>query len=276
MEGPESVIFEETVEGGLLTQVAYLRFASLIGAVTLDANGLINDFPAGHHITFGKFSCSSSQDDTFNAEVILIWHSNPAYTSIPYAHFITEARYNGARVVTIAPDYSASAVISDQYVPIKAGTDAAFALAMCQVMVEENLFDRDFVLSQTDLPLLVKSESRRFLRGNDIDDDSPEDQFYWWDTGSDALVEAPRDTLDLEDLSPALEGEWTVRQLDGEQVKVTTVWELMKLRLQDYTPELAEPICGVNADEIRQLARLIASKRAKIVEGFNTPKYIPR
>ncbi|MBQ76570.1 MAG: hypothetical protein CMQ20_16315 [Gammaproteobacteria bacterium] len=273
MEGPESVVFEETVEGGLLTQAAYLRFASLIGAVTLDAQGLINDFPAGHHITFGKFSCASSQDDTFNAEVILIWHSNPAYTSIPYAHFITEARYNGSSVVTIAPDYSASAVISDQYLPIKAGTDAAFALAMCQVMVEENIFNRDFVISQTDLPLLVNTSTRRFLRGNDLDEDSPEDQFYWWDTDSDAMVEAPRVSLQVEGVSPALEGTWTVKILDGSEIEVTTVWELMKTRLQDYTPELAEPICGVNPDSIRQLARQIAEKRTKIVEGFNTPKY---
>ena len=54
LEGPESIVFEETVEGGLLTQAPYLRFAGIIGAVTLDANGLINDFPAGHHITFGQ------------------------------------------------------------------------------------------------------------------------------------------------------------------------------------------------------------------------------
>ncbi|MBE0611160.1 MAG: molybdopterin-dependent oxidoreductase, partial [Dehalococcoidia bacterium] len=101
-EGPESIVFEETVEGGLLTQAAYLRFAGLLGATTLDANGLINDFPAGHHITFGKFSCASSVDDTFHSELILIWHSNPSYTSIPYAHFITEARYHGSQVVCIA------------------------------------------------------------------------------------------------------------------------------------------------------------------------------
>lgn len=273
MEGPESVVFEETVEGGLLTQAPYLRFAGLIGAVTLDANGLINDFPAGHHITFGKFSCASSQDDTFNGEILLIWHSNPVYTSIPYAHFITEARYNGARVVTIAPDYSASAVIADQYVPIKAGTDAAFALAMCQVIVEEGLTNLDFVTSQTDMPLLVNAETKRFIRGNDIDEESPEDQFYWWDTATDALVKAPRDTLNTGEYKPALEGSWTQKLLDGSEVKVTTVWELMRVRLQDYTPEKAKEMCDVHPEVIRNLARSIATKRTKILEGFNTSKY---
>ena len=271
MEGPESVVFEETVEGGLLTQAAYLKFASLIGAVTLDANGLINDFPSGHHITFGKFSCASSQDDTFNAEVILIWHSNPVYTAIPYAHFITEARYNGATVVTIAPDYSASAVISDEYVPIKAGTDAALILSMCQVIISEGLMDEAFVKSQTDLPLLVNAETRRFIRGNDVDEKSPEDQFYWWH--EDALVPAPRDTLKLGDVDPALTGTFTVPGRDGESINATTVFELLLSRLEDYEPEKASAMCGVHPDTIRSLARLVAGKRTKVMEGFNTAKY---
>ncbi len=273
IEGPESIVFEETVEGGLLTQAAYLRFASLLGAVTLDANGLINDFPAGHHITFGKFACASSQDDTFQSELILIWHANPAYTAIPYAHFITEARYNGSMVVTIAPDYSASAVISDQHVPIQPGTDAALALAMCQVIVTEELADLDFVRSQTDLPLLVNKETRRFIRGSDIDQEAREDQFYWWDKRTDQLLAAPRNTLKLDGAEPVLEGEWQLPLLDGANVQVTTVWQLMCERLTDYSPEQASEICGVNANVIRNLARSIAAKRSKILEGFNAAKY---
>lgn len=273
LEGPESVVFEETVEGGLLTQAPYLRFAGQIGAVTLDANGLINDFPAGHHITFGKFSCASSQDDTFNAGVILIWHSNPAYTSIPYAHFITEARYNGSTVVTVAPDYSASAVISDHYLPIKAGTDAAFALAMCQVIVEEGLMHEDFVKSQTDLPLLVNKSTRRFIRGNDVDEHAPEDQFYWWDEAAGSMTPAPRDTLDVGNKQPALTGSWQIETRNHDSVEATTVFELIQNRLADYTPEKATEICGVHPESIRHLARMIAAKPTKVMEGFNTPKY---
>jgi len=273
MEGPESVVFEETVEGGLLTQLAYLRFAGLIGAVTLDANGLINDFPAGHHITFGKFSCASSQDDTFNSELILIWHSNPVYTSIPYAHFITEARYNGSEVVTIAPDYSASAVISDQFMPVRAGTDAALALSMCKVIIDEGLVNEAFIKSQTDLPLLVNAETRRFIRGSDMDESAPEDQFYWWDATADSLTPAPRDTLLLGDSNPVLTGTFDLKGRDYEDIRATTVFELMLDQLADYEPEQASEICGVHPDSIRELARLVAANRTKIVEGFNTAKY---
>lgn len=272
-EGPESIVFEETVEGGLLTQAPYLRFAGLLGAVTLDANGLINDFPAGHHITFGKFSCASSVDDTFHAELVLIWHSNPSYTAIPYAHYISEARYHGSHVVLIAPDYSPSGLLAETFVPIKAATDAAFALSMCQVILEEGLENTEFIRTQTDLPLLVRADTRRFLRGSEVEAGEREDQFYWWDEAAQAVVQAPRGTLELEDVVPALSGHYQVTLADGSVVDAVPVAELLREHLQQYKPELATEICGVNPEVIRSLAREAAVKRTKILEGFNAPKY---
>ena len=272
LEGPESIVFEETVEGGLLTQAPFLRFAGLLGAVTLDANGLVNDFPVGQHITFGKFSSMSSVDDYFHADVILCWHSNPGYTWIPYHHYLTGARYRGAKVVAIAPDYNASAPSSDLFVPVQPGTDAALALAMCRVVLEEDLLDRPFVASQTDLPLLVRTDDGRFLRGPDVIEGDIEDRFFHWD-GANGLQPADRASLLLGDADPQLEGRWTVTTVTGEEVEVTTVFEFLRARLADYSPEAAAEICGVHADTIRHLARLVAGGRTKILEGFNTPKY---
>ncbi|MFN8104052.1 MAG: molybdopterin-dependent oxidoreductase [Acidimicrobiia bacterium] len=272
LEGPESIVFEETVEGGLLTQAPLTRFAGLLGAVTLDAQGLVNDFPVGHHMTFGKFSCASTVDDTFHSGLVFVWHSNPAYTSIPYFHYIAEARYSGATVVTVAPDYSASAALSDIYAPIVPGSDAAFALAMCRVVVDEDLADWDFVRSQTDLPLLVVAETGRFLRGADVEAGGLEDRFYVWDEAS-GLTAASRSTLELGDTVPAMEGTWEATLFDGSTVEVTTVFGLLRGRLDDYTPEAASEICGVAPGTIRELARLAASRPTKVLEGFNACKY---
>lgn len=271
IEGPESVIFEETVEGGLLTQAPFLRFAGLIGAITLDANGLVNDFPVGQHMTFGKFSGASSVDDTFHTEVLLLWHSNPGYTWIPYHHYITEARYRGAKVVAIAPDVNAASVAADTFVPIQPGTDAALALSMCKVIIEEGLLDEGFVRSQTDLPLLVDKESGRFLRESEVTGDGLEDQFYHWT--DDGLTPASRASLFIEGPEPALRGSWSTTLSDGTEVELTTVWEMLLARLEDYTPEAASEMCGVNPEVIRSLARDVAGGRTKILEGFNTPKY---
>lgn len=272
LEGPEAIICEETVEGGLLTQAPLNRFASLIGAVTLDANGLVNDFPTGHHITFGKFSCASSQDDTFHADVLLLWHSNPGYTWIPYFHYIAEARYKGATVIAISPDYTSSAAHADLHVPVTPGTDAALALAMCQVIIEEGLADWDFARSQTDLPLLVRTDNFRYLRQTDVTAGGLDDQFFYWDT-KEGLSQASRASLTLDGSEPELEGRFTVELDDGTTVEVTTVFELMRERLTHYSPEKASPICGVAPDVMRTLARQVARGRTKILEGFNACKY---
>ncbi len=270
-DGPESIVFEESVEGGLMSQAPFLRLAGLLGAITLDANGLVNDLPTGQHITFGKFSCASTVDDTFHGELLLVWHSNPAYTSIPYHHFVTEARYRGATVVAIAPDVNASAVLSDLHVPVRPGSDAALALAMCQVIVTEELMDRSFVATQTDLPLVVVADTGRFLRASDLTTGGLDDQFYLMGAGG-TLQAAPRGTLDLGTFTPELTGRWTVETLQGS-VEVTTVFTLLTERLESYTPEAATSACGVNPEVIRHLARLAASRRTKILEGFNGPKY---
>ncbi len=270
--GPESIVFEESVEGGLLSQSAFLRFASQIGAITLDAQGLVNDLPIGHHITFGKFSCASTVDDTFKSDLLLLWHSNPAYTSIPYHHFITEARYRGAQVVTVAPDYSASAVNSDLYVPVTPGTDAALALSICQVMISENIFNRDFISEQTDLSLLIRLDNNRFLRERDIKKGGGEETFYFLDQ-NDVLTEVSKKTLELNGVVPKLEGTADVTLADGIVITVTPVFAVLKNFLEEYEPEKASQICGVSPKVIRHLATLIASKKTKILEGFNAAKY---
>ncbi len=271
-DGPESVVFEESVEGGLLAQAPFLRLASLLGAVTLDANGLVNDLPTGQHLTFGKFSCASTVDDTFLADVLLLWHSNPAYTSIPYHHFISEARYRGARVVAIAPDYNASAVGSDLYVPVRPGTDAALALSMCRVLLDEDLWDRSFVTTQTDMAFLVRNDTGRYLRQRDLERGGGEETFYLWDRQT-GLVQAPRASLDLGAIDPLLSGTFTVELADGSSVEVAPLMDRLRLHLEGYAPEDASAVCGVSASTIRTLARMVAGGKSKILEGFNGPKY---
>ncbi|NQU08591.1 MAG: molybdopterin-dependent oxidoreductase, partial [Candidatus Abyssubacteria bacterium] len=116
-EGPESIIFEPGPgNGGWIHLLAGFRFFSGIGATELDVNSTIGDFNKGVYETFGKFQFCESCDAWFFGKLILIWHMNPVYTRIPSYHFISEARYNGSEVVTIAPDYSPSAVHADEWI----------------------------------------------------------------------------------------------------------------------------------------------------------------
>jgi DMSO reductase family type II enzyme molybdopterin subunit len=271
--GPEAIFHETTpAQGGLLAVVACGRLFNLLGGIALDLEGVINDFNVGMYLTYGKFNVSSV-DDWFHSDLILIWHMNPVYTRIPYYHYVAEARYKGAEVVTIAPDFSPSAVHADAYVPVKPGSDAALALGMCQVVVEEGLYDRRFVQEQTDLPLLVRSDSGRFLRASDLRPEGRDDQFYFFDAGSARMAEAPRGTLALGGVDPALEGAYKTRLADGREVEVRPVFAVLREKLGDYTPERASEHCGTGPEVIRSLARKVASGRTNILMGFNSCKY---
>ncbi|MCZ7630238.1 MAG: molybdopterin-dependent oxidoreductase [Microthrixaceae bacterium] len=214
------------------------------------------------------FDPVSSIDDWFHSGVFLIWFGNPAYTRIPHYHFITEARYRGCEVWTIAPDVSPSATNADGHLPVRPGTDAALALAMCQVVIEEGLVHTRFVQEQTDLPLLVDPATNRYLRQSDLVEGGDEEQLYAWDSVSGTAVEAPKGNLRWGGVDPALEGTFTVETLSGPR-EVTTVFALVRSRLQDYTPEKAAGICDIDADAIRRLARLIAAKPTNILGSLN-------
>ncbi len=272
--GPESIIDEGTPgEGGLLSSFPFGRLIEMIGGLRTDVNAVINDFSAGIYMTFGKFDPASSIDDMFHAEFVMYTHMNPVYTQIPAFHYTTEARYKGAEVVLVAPDCSPSHVHADYYVPIKPGADAALGLAMAQVIIAEGLHHAQFVKEQTDLPLLVRLDNRRFLCQADLAEGGRDDQFYFWDARSGALAEASRSTLALDGVDPALDGSYPAVLHDGRRVDVVPAFELLKERLIDYTPEKAEAMCGVNPEVVRTLARKIAAKRGTIFCGGTSFKY---
>ncbi len=291
--GPEAIVREGTPEVAAVMPTD--RFFNVIGGRTLDLHPSFNDFSIGLHETFGKWNPASSADDWFHAELILIWHMNPAFTRIPFYHFMLEARYKGAEIVSISPDLNASHMHSDYHVPIAPGADAALALAMVQVILEENLVNETFVSEQTDLPCLVRLDTKRFLRETDLransskdtqgidsavneaDDrhnDKPrEDQLYHWDINS-GLVKADRGNLLLHGKTVALKGTFEVLLADGSTVKVSPVMELLRTHLdKNYTPEEQQEITGINPEVVRTIARKAASKRTDIMLGWNSCKY---
>ena len=81
-------------------------------------------------------------------------------TRTPDAHFFTEARYRGARVAAVAPDYAEYVKFADTWLPARAGTDAALALAMTHVIVREFYIDRRPPISP-DMPNSIRTSRLR-------------------------------------------------------------------------------------------------------------------
>jgi DMSO reductase family type II enzyme molybdopterin subunit len=268
--GPQSVVMEMSPE--LAASTPGSRFMGTLGGTNFDVDGTINDFVTGLQQTFGKFSLSPSIDDGFHSEFSLVFHSNPAHTMIPMFHYWTEARYRGKELALVSPDVSPSHVHADYHVPIRHGTDAALALAMCQVIVSEGLMDHDFVASQTDLSLLVRTDTGEFLRPCHLEEGGRDDRFFQAHPREGVRPADPA-SLFL-DFEPLLEVKIEVETLDAGRVQVEPLFARLARMLEaNYTPEQAGAICEVHPDTIRLLARKVASKRTRITVGMSAAKY---
>jgi complex iron-sulfur molybdoenzyme family reductase subunit alpha len=224
----------------------------------------------------------------FIAKYIILWGANTNTTRLPDAHFITEAALNGTKVVSIAPDYNSTATKSDVWIHLKPGTDAALALGMAHTIIKEKLYDAAYIKEQTDMPFLVRTDTKRFLRESDMVEGGKDTKFYSWDIKTKKPVPMkgcwgeepptkppieppflgrntltfPKGYLELGELDPALEGTFNVKTRDGKTVMVRPVFYIYKEKImKDYTPEKVSKITGVNAQVITQVAREYANAK---------------
>jgi anaerobic selenocysteine-containing dehydrogenase len=102
------------------------------------------------HVTMGGMFINMFSD-LEHAELIAVWGANPATDCPPLDYKrIIEATQRGAELVVIDPRRTLTAKIDGaQWIPIRPGTDGALALALCQVLIEEELYDEAFVRDWT-------------------------------------------------------------------------------------------------------------------------------
>ncbi|MFQ9181324.1 MAG: molybdopterin-dependent oxidoreductase [Eggerthella lenta] len=202
--------------------------------------------------------------DWVNSKLVLNVGSNFLESSLPNVRLFFEAKEADTRMVTVDPHFSTTAGKSDQWVPITPGTDAAFFLGMASVILDEQLYDEDFVLNHTSLPFLVDVATGKLVRDHAEDPDAEEPEtgeqnpFFVWDTATNAKA-----VYDVAAVKPALEGTFDV---DG--ASCTTVFSLLKQKQVEYTPEWAESVSGVPAATICQLAREYAEGPACLALGW--------
>ena len=119
------------------------------------------DLPIASPQVFGDQTDVPESGDWWNASYLMMWGTNLPVTRTPDAHFMTEARYRGQKVVVVSPDYSDHAKFADDWLAAAPGTDGALAMAMGHVILTEFFVDRqvpyftDYVKTFTDLPFLV-------------------------------------------------------------------------------------------------------------------------
>ncbi|WP_020657519.1 molybdopterin-containing oxidoreductase family protein [Amycolatopsis benzoatilytica] len=113
----------------------------------------------GRHLstlsTWGEPVPGSYVPDLENARCILYWGYNPSVSRLSHATATTSARRAGAKLVVVDPRKAGLASKADQWLRVRPGTDAALALSLTHVMIENGWYDKEFVTRWTNAPQQV-------------------------------------------------------------------------------------------------------------------------
>ncbi|HKL29231.1 MAG TPA: molybdopterin-dependent oxidoreductase [Natrialbaceae archaeon] len=258
------------------------RLINLLGGVSHSFYDWYADLPPGQPITWGHQTDNAESADWYNADYLIAWGSNINVSRIPDAKFFLDAGYDGTKRVGVFSDYSQTAIHTEEWIGPRSGTDIALALGMARTIVDEGLYDEAHVKEQTDMPLLVRNDTGKFLRVSEVPGlgetvDDPEKTMVMQDeTG--AVRVAPGSLGDREgkydasksielSFDPQLEVERTVETTDGS-VEVNSVWVNLQDELSNYTPKYVAEETGVGEETHQRIAREFAeAERGKIIHG---------
>src|SRR6185312_13108098 len=124
------------------------RFFHRLGASLLDRTICATAGKAGWVSVIGA-AIGMDVEAYVDSRLILIWGSNPIASNLHFWTRAQEAKRRGARLVAIDPYRSATAEKCHQHVAVMPGTDAALALGLMHVLIDENLVDHDYIARHT-------------------------------------------------------------------------------------------------------------------------------
>ncbi|MDA0999015.1 MAG: molybdopterin-dependent oxidoreductase [bacterium] len=170
---------------------------------------------------------------------------------------------------------------------------------MTKILIERGWYDAEFVKNFTDFPLLVRSDTLKRLRPQDVipgyrNQDisggpsfkihglTPKmreavGDFMVWDKKKNAPAPITRDDVGRhvgeKNLDPALEGKFNVRTVDGKEIEVMPIFEVYKSQhLRDYDLDTVHEITHSPKELIEQLAKDVSEIKPAALhvgEGIN-------
>ncbi|ABB15127.1 molybdopterin-dependent oxidoreductase [Carboxydothermus hydrogenoformans] len=270
--GPESIGVSFQVGGtGYVHKGAMVALATLAGWTLHHAYDLNGDLPMFWPQTFGVQTEELEPLEWVNSRYTAIFGSNVMVTRLIDSDLLLESKKRGGKVVVFDPNYSPTAAKADEFYRIKVSSDAALALGIARIIVEEKLYDEPFIKTYTDLPLLVRLDNGKRLKAADVAGlalpagVSPYRDVFVAYNGKFLAVNPEKLEMPLD---VALEGEYTVTLKNGQTVKVKPIFQLLKESLKVYTPEFVERETGVKAEDVVKIAREMATiKPLHIIYG---------
>jgi len=114
--------------------------------------------------SFGRGAMTNSWSDMQNSEVFLIGGSNCAENHPIAMKWINLAKEKGAKIIVVDPRFTRTASKADVFAQIRPGTDIAYLGAMIKYIIENKLYDYEYVTSFTNA-LYKVSKDYQFEEG---------------------------------------------------------------------------------------------------------------
>jgi len=187
-----------------------------------------------------------------NSNYVIIWGGNPiGWTrAARTSRMLMDIQERGGKLVDITPFYESTAAKADETILIKPGTDAAFAMAMARVIIEENLYDEDFLIKHTVAPFLVRDDNGKFLRESDIAAEGDPEKYVYWNKVPAKAMPIAAHTFEYDKGYPDLDVKTVVNGISCK-----TAFAALKEHLAEWSPERQEAITGVPAETVYKLTR---------------------
>jgi formate dehydrogenase major subunit len=187
--------------------------------------------------SFGRGGATTAQQDLQNADCILIQGSSMAEAHPVGFRWVVKAKERGATVIHVDPRFSRTSALADIWVPIRAGADIVLLGALIRHVIENELFFRDYVVSFTNAPVILREDFR--------DAEELDGLFSGWDP-------------ELRRYDPA---SWQYEGGDPSRPKTDpslshprSVFQVLRRHFARYTPELVERAAGISPELFQRVA----------------------
>lgn len=196
---------------------------------------------------------TNSWTDLENARWFLIAGSNAAENHPIAMKYVLKAQEKGAKVIVVDPRFTRTAAKADLFAQIRPGTDIAYLGAIINHILQNNLFNKDYVTNFTNAACKV-NPAFKFSEGLFSGFDSAKGSY---DTSS-----------------------WTyILDDQGQPVKAVsldepgTVFSLLKDHYKRYTLEKGSAISGIPADTIKKIAEMLAKGPGTIMYALGMTQH---
>lgn len=229
--GPDRIAgFSPIPAMSMISYAGGARMLQLMGGLSLSFYDWYCDLPTASPEAWGEQTDVHESADWYNAKLLAVMGSNLNMTRTPDCHFAAEARHNGTKMYVFAPDFNQVAKYADEYMPINAGQDGAWWMAVNHVLLKEYHHDRqvpyfnDYTKKYTDSPFLVELhqdgdhyEAGQLLRAGRLkayeDQENADWKFLMWDT-KDGKPKMPMGAMGHRHAEQQT-GQWNLELKDG-------------------------------------------------------------